>query len=117
MTLLLIFTFLAGVLTILAPCTLPMVPLVLGAATGGGRARPLGIVTGLAVSFTLFSVVLAAALDALGLTTTALRGIAVAVLAVFGFALLWPALGHRIEAAFAPLARLGSRTQAGGAAQ
>jgi len=117
MTLLLIFAFLAGVLTILAPCTLPMVPLVLGAATGGGRARPLGIITGLAVSFTLFSVVLAAALDALGLTTSALRGIAVVVLAVFGFALLWPALGHRIEAAFAPLARVGSRTQAGGSAQ
>ncbi len=117
MTLLLIFAFLAGVLTILAPCTLPMVPLVLGAAAGGGRARPLGIVTGLAVSFTLFSVVLAAALDALGLTTTGLRGIAVVVLAVFGLALLWPAFGHRIEAALAPLARLGSRTQAAGPAR
>ncbi|MDQ6794173.1 MAG: cytochrome c biogenesis protein CcdA, partial [Chloroflexota bacterium] len=33
------FAFVAGVLTILAPCTLPVVPLVFGAAATGGRRR------------------------------------------------------------------------------
>jgi len=108
-TILLIFAFLAGVLTILAPCTLPMVPLILGTAAGGGRARPWGIVAGLALSFTLFSVVLAAALTALGLTTDKLRLIAVGALALFGLILLLPAGGRWLERGLAPLARLGRR--------
>ena len=36
--------FIAGLFTILAPCTLPVVPLVLGSAAGGGARRPLGVV-------------------------------------------------------------------------
>jgi cytochrome c biogenesis protein CcdA/thiol-disulfide isomerase/thioredoxin len=110
---LLIFAFLAGVLTILSPCILPVVPLVLGTASGGGRARPLGIVAGLAISFTLFSVVLASTLVALGVTTSTLRWVAVLALAGFGLALLIPALGGRLEAGLAPLARLGARATGG----
>ncbi|MGI8586088.1 MAG: cytochrome c biogenesis protein/redoxin [Chloroflexia bacterium] len=111
MAILLTISFLAGVLTILAPCTLPMVPLMLGATAGGGRARPVGIVLGLAASFTLFSVVLAAALDALGLTTDTLRLIAVFALAVFGLSLLVPAIGYRLSALLSPLARFGTRAE------
>jgi cytochrome c biogenesis protein CcdA/thiol-disulfide isomerase/thioredoxin len=110
---LLIFAFLAGVLTILSPCILPVVPLVLGTASGGGRARPLGIVAGLAISFTLFSVVLASTLIALGVTTDKLRWVAVLALAGFGLALLVPALGRSMEAGLAPLARLGARMTGG----
>jgi cytochrome c biogenesis protein CcdA/thiol-disulfide isomerase/thioredoxin len=110
---LLLVAFVAGVLTILSPCILPVVPLVLGTASGGGRARPLGIVAGLAISFTLFSVVLASTLAALGLTTSALRVLAVLALAGFGLALLIPALGGRLEAALAPLARVGARATGG----
>ena len=105
---LLLFAFLAGVLTILSPCILPVVPLVLGTASGGGRARPLGIVAGLAISFTLFSVVLASTLIALGVTTDKLRWVAVLALAGFGLALLVPAVGTQLEARLAPLARLGA---------
>ncbi|HEX6606037.1 MAG TPA: cytochrome c biogenesis protein/redoxin [Chloroflexia bacterium] len=113
MLILLLVAFVAGVLTILSPCILPVVPLVLGTASGGGRARPLGIVAGLAGSFTLFSVVLASTLAALGLTTSTLRGGAVLTLAGFGLALLIPALGGRLEAALAPLARVGARATGG----
>src|SRR6185436_5499244 len=45
------FAFVAGLLTILAPCTLPVIPLVLGGATGGGRRRIAAIFTGFAASF------------------------------------------------------------------
>jgi cytochrome c biogenesis protein CcdA/thiol-disulfide isomerase/thioredoxin len=110
---LLLVAFVAGVLTILSPCILPVVPLVLGTASSGGRARPLGIVAGLAISFTLFSVVLASTLAALGLTTSTLRGAAVLALAGCGLALLIPALGRRLEARLAPLARLGARATGG----
>ena len=81
-----------------APCTLPIVPLMLGASAGGGRARPLGVVLGLAASFTAFTVALAAALDALGLTTATLRWLAIFALGGFGLALLLPAIGARMEA-------------------
>ncbi|HUS17085.1 MAG TPA: cytochrome c biogenesis protein/redoxin [Chloroflexia bacterium] len=111
MVVLLLFAFVAGILTILSPCILPVVPLILGTAAGGGQRRPLGIILGLALSFTLFSVVLAATLDALGLTTYTLRLIAVAALAAFGVALLVPAVGAQLETLLAPLARFGARAQ------
>jgi cytochrome c-type biogenesis protein len=44
--------FLAGVLTVLSPCVLPLLPIVLGAATSQHRLGPLALATGLALSFT-----------------------------------------------------------------
>ena len=46
MLIVLAFAFVAGLLTILAPCTLPVVPLVFGAAATGGRRRSAGILAG-----------------------------------------------------------------------
>ena len=114
MTILLIFTAVAGALTILAPCTLPIVPLMLGASAGGGRARPLGVVLGLAASFTAFTVALAAALDAPGLTTATLRWLAIVALGGFGLALLLPAIWRAAGGDLAPLGRRGGRAQGTG---
>jgi len=121
MPLLLAISFLAGALTILAPCALPIVPLVLGTGIGGGRWRPLGIVLGLAGSFTLATVVLVGLLTGLGFTTSTLRVIAVLALAGFGLTMAMPELGERMTRALTPLAahgtRLGSRgTSLGGLA-
>ena len=50
--LLALFALLAGAGTALSPCVLPVLPAVLSAGATGGRRRPLGVVTGLAVTFT-----------------------------------------------------------------
>ena len=97
MTLLLAFAFVAGLLTILAPCTLPVVPLLLGAAAGDGRRRVAGIFTGFAASFVAATVLLSAFLAAVGLTTDRLRLVAVAALGLIGLTLAIPRLGAWLE--------------------
>ncbi len=54
------FAFLAGLVTILSPCILPLVPLVLATGSNGGKGRPLGVVLGLIVSFSFFTLTLTA---------------------------------------------------------
>ena len=59
----------AGIVTALSPCVLPVLPIVLaGGATG---RRPLAIIAGLVVSFTVFTLFAAWLLDQLGLPGSA----------------------------------------------
>ncbi len=97
------FAFVAGVLTILAPCTLPVVPLVLGVGSSGNGRRPLGIVVGFGASFLLVAILLASVLDAAGLTTSQLRLGSALALAVLGATIAVPVLGRRTERWLAPL--------------
>nr|MBA2546430.1 cytochrome c biogenesis protein DipZ [Solirubrobacterales bacterium] len=98
MVLLMLFAFVAGAGTALSPCMLPMLPAILSVGVTGGRRRPLGVVTGLALSFTFATVALVYVIDALGLPDDIARTIAIVVLAGFGLSLLIPAIGDRIEA-------------------
>ncbi len=102
MLILLPAAFVAGVFTIIAPCTLPVVPLVLGSAGGGGARRPIGVVVGFALTFVLTAVLLAAGLAALGLTTDRLRTLAVVGLGVLGLLLLLPHLADGLSARLRP---------------
>jgi cytochrome c biogenesis protein CcdA/thiol-disulfide isomerase/thioredoxin len=98
MALLILFALLAGAATALSPCVLPVLPAVLGAGVGGGRRRPLGVVTGLVLAFTFATVVLVYVIAALGLPDGFVRTLAIVTLLVFGISLLIPGLGDRIEA-------------------
>ena len=98
MALLMVFALIAGAGTALSPCVLPILPAVLSAGVTGGSRRPLGVVTGLALSFTFATVALVYVIDALGLPDEFARTLAIAVLATFGLSLLVPAIGDRIEA-------------------
>ncbi|HEY0280747.1 MAG TPA: cytochrome c biogenesis protein/redoxin, partial [Solirubrobacterales bacterium] len=98
MVLLVIFGFVAGAATAVSPCVVPVLPIALSAGVTGGRRRPLGVVTGLVVSFTFALFALVYVISALGLPNELLRDIAIVVLAVFGFILLVPPLAARVEA-------------------
>src|SRR5829696_2211844 len=98
MVLLILFGFLAGAATAASPCVLPVLPIALSAGATGGSRRPLGIVAGLAVSFSFATVALVYAIDALGLPGDLLRNFAIAVLIGFGLVLLVPPLADRVEA-------------------
>ena len=98
MVLLLLFGLVAGFATCLTPCVLPVLPVVLSGAATGGRRRPLGIVTGLVLSFTFATIALVYVIAALGLPNGITRTIAVVVLVVFGISLLVPALSAHFEA-------------------
>src|SRR5881392_1984572 len=98
MVLLIAFAFVAGAGTAVSPCVLPVLPIVLSAGATGGRRRPLGIVTGLALSFTFATVALVYLIDALGLPNDLPRTIAIVVLIGFGIALMLPQLSGPLEA-------------------
>ena len=92
------FAFVAGAATALSPCVLPVLPVALSAGATGGRRRPLGVVTGLTLSFTFAVIALVYVIDALGLPGDLLRNIAIVVLLGFGISLLVPSLAARMEA-------------------
>jgi cytochrome c biogenesis protein CcdA/thiol-disulfide isomerase/thioredoxin len=101
--------FLAGVLTILAPCTLPVVPLVVGSTLTGGRLRVVGVITGFGLAFVATTVLLASALAAAGLTTDLLRLLSGIVLALVGLALVVGPLGDRLGGRLDGVATVGTR--------
>jgi cytochrome c biogenesis protein CcdA/thiol-disulfide isomerase/thioredoxin len=88
----LVFAWLAGVLTILAPCTLPVIPFVLGGSVGGDRRRVTGLITGFAVTFVVMTTVVTAVFVALDISTSLLRTGAVVALGLVGVTLAVPAV-------------------------
>ena len=114
MIVLLAFAVLAGAGTALSPCVLPVLPALLAAGGVGGRRRPLGIVIGLSITFTVTIVGVAMVVDGVGLGSDPLRGVAIVVLLVFGVVLLLPDVQARIEAPLSRLARLGPRSTGDG---
>jgi cytochrome c biogenesis protein CcdA/thiol-disulfide isomerase/thioredoxin len=106
--LLILFAFVAGAATALSPCVLPVLPVALSAGATGGRGRPLGVVTGLVLSFTFATVALVYVISALGLPDDLLRNLAIAVLAGFGLVLIVPGAAARVEAAVGGLTRRAS---------
>jgi cytochrome c biogenesis protein CcdA/thiol-disulfide isomerase/thioredoxin len=114
MALLAVFALLAGAGTALSPCVLPVLPALLGAGAIGGRRRPLGIVLGLPLTFTVTIVGLASVIDGVGLGPGATRTLAVVVLIGFGVVVAVPALSARLEAPLARLTRYGPRDRGDG---
>ena len=99
------FSFLAGVVTILSPCILPVLPVILTGAVGRGQAKPWGVMTGFVMSFTCFTLFIAFIIKWTGLPADTLRLCAIVLLGLFGLFLCIPALQAAFEngiAAFLP---------------
>ena len=87
--------FLAGVVTAVSPCVLPVLPVLL--AGGASGRKPLRIVAGLVVSFSVFTLFAAWLLDQVGLPDDFLRNLAIALLFVMAATLLVPQIAQLIE--------------------
>lgn len=103
MVLLVFFAFLAGLVTILSPCILPVLPLVLSGSVGGGHKRPLGVTFGFILSFTVFTLFLSSIVKATGIPSDYLRNISVVILIFFGLSLLFPAFQNFSEKMFSKI--------------
>jgi cytochrome c biogenesis protein CcdA/thiol-disulfide isomerase/thioredoxin len=114
MILLLLVAFAAGFGAALSPCVLPVLPALLSTTATGGRRRPVGVVLGLAITFTLSIAVLASAVKGVGLGSSALRDISIAIVFGFGVVLLVPGLATRLEAPLAGLSRMGPKSKGEG---
>ena len=117
MLLLIFVAFVAGLVTAVSPCVLPILPIVLATGADGNRRRPYLVIAGLIASFSLFTLASVQIISALHLPSSALRDLAIALIAVFGLTLLVPAVTVaferatlRLQAAGGGLIRRGSPT-------
>jgi cytochrome c-type biogenesis protein len=93
---------LAGVLSSLSPCVLPILPIVLGAAASEHRRGPLALAAGLAVSFVIIGMFIATVGFSVGLTGDVFRIAAAVLMVLIGIVLLVPQFSMRLAAAGGP---------------
>ncbi|MBL8590660.1 MAG: cytochrome c biogenesis protein CcdA [Methylobacteriaceae bacterium] len=96
--------FLAGLLSILSPCVLPLAPMTLGAAAGEHRAGPWALAGGLALSFTAIGLFVATIGFAIGLDADVFRLAGAILMIGLGLVLMAPALQTRLAVAAGPVA-------------
>lgn len=107
MILLILFAFLAGIVTVLSPCILPILPIILTSTIGDvnvGKSRPFGVVVGFILSFTFFTLFLSTIVRLSGISADSIRFVSVFVIAVFGISLLIPQFQLLVEKLFSKLA-------------
>ncbi len=106
---------LAGVITAVSPCVLPVLPIVLAGGAGpGGTRRPFMIIGGLVASFTVFTLAAASILSALNLPQDILRNAAIVLLFVLAGTLLSKRFAFLLERPFAFMTRRRGGHPAGG---
>ena len=96
--------FLAGLLSTLSPCVLPLLPIVIGTAASEHRLGPVALAGGLALSFVAIGMFVATVGFSIGLDGAVFRFIAAVLLVVFGVALLVPRLQQGLAFAAGPVA-------------
>jgi cytochrome c-type biogenesis protein len=102
----------AGVLTILSPCVIPLVPIVLGSAAQRHRLGPLALSLGLVASFTLMGFAVATIGASIGLDSETVRTWSAGLLLLVGVVLVVPPLQHFFERLITPLANWAGERQA-----
>ena len=95
--------FVAGILSILSPCVLPLLPVVLGSAVAQHRAGPAALALGLALSFVIIGLFVATIGFSLGLTGDLFRNIAAALMIGFGLVLCSPQMQMQFATAAGPI--------------
>lgn len=106
MILLVIFAFLAGIVTILSPCILPILPIILSSSLGdvsSGKNRPLGVIFGFILSFTFFTLFLSTVVRLSGVSAENLRFISIFTIGLFGVSILVPKFQPFMEKLFSKL--------------
>lgn len=109
------FAFLAGLATILAPCILPILPIVLTAGSVGGSRRPWGVLLGVVISFSLLTLTLAWLVRQFNVSPNLGRTIGIVILFLLGLIMLVPSWLARLEGWLSSqLSRWQPRTQGRG---
>lgn len=98
MVVLLAFAFVSGLVTILAPCIWPLLPIILSSSVAGqGHKRPLGITLGIMVSFAVFTLTISYLVMLFHFDPNILRIFAVVVIGFLGFTMIIPSLTQIVE--------------------
>jgi len=100
----LIFAYLAGLLTLINPCVMPVLPIVLASSLHRDRRAPLALAAGMSLSFVALGLGVTALGPALGVDTDSVAQIAALVMVGFGTVMLIPSLSGRFSTATAGFA-------------
>lgn len=116
------WAWLAGVLTLINPCVLPLLPVIIAGAFQGSRHGPLFMAAGLTVSFTVVGVLVTAFGHLIGLDEQTINKTAAVLMILFGVILLIPSAQEKLAGIAAPLAsgannRMGAVQTQGGLGQ
>ncbi|MEO7164659.1 MAG: cytochrome c biogenesis protein DipZ, partial [Bdellovibrionia bacterium] len=101
-----ILAYVGGLLTILSPCILPVLPFVFSRADQPFRKSTLPMLVGMATTFALFSTLAVVGGDWVVHANEWGRGLAIGVLLIFALTLIFPSLAERVTH---PLTHLGNR--------
>ena len=100
----LLFAYGAGLLTLINPCVVPVLPIVIATALQASRAGPLAMALGLSLSFVVLGVGVTAFGHALGINIDTVSKVGAVLMVLFGLALLLPQGAALMETATAGLA-------------
>lgn len=89
--------FISGILTVFSPCVFPILPIILASGIDGNTKRIKGVITGLIISFTIASLLLATIVRALGIPADTIRLLAVGLLVVLGLSLVFPTIWEKVQ--------------------
>lgn len=106
MILLITFAFIAGIVTILSPCILPILPIVLSGGLTNDKKRPIGIILGFIISFTFFTLFLSSIVGLLGIPADTLRISSILIVGLFGLGLMLPQMQKKLESVFSKLSTI-----------
>lgn len=113
MVILTFFAFLSGMITILSPCILPVLPIVLSGSIGG-KSKPIGVVIGFVTSFSSFTLLLSSIVQAFNISPNALRVFALIVIVIFGIILIIPKLQLYFEILASRFIKVNNKSQKNG---
>ena len=111
----LFFAFLAGSLSILSPCVLPLIPVVLGSAAAKGRSGPWLLAAGLVLSFVAIGLFVSLIGFSIGLDGKFFRAVSAVILLAIGFLLAVPYLQRQFAVASGPVGNWLDQRFGGGA--
>jgi len=97
MPILIVIAFISGILTVFSPCVLPILPIILASGIDGNKKRIQGTILGLIVSFTIASLLMATIVRVLGIPADMVRMLAVLLLFILGFSLIFPEIGNYMQ--------------------
>jgi cytochrome c-type biogenesis protein len=109
----LVLSFVAGVLSILSPCVLPLLPIVLGAAASEQKLGPAALAAGLSISFVAIGLFVATVGFSIGLDGDVFRSVAAAFMIAIGIVLMVPRLQTGLAVAGGPIANWADKRRTG----
>ncbi|MFK7835716.1 MAG: cytochrome c biogenesis CcdA family protein [Sulfitobacter sp.] len=99
-----VFAYIAGLLTLINPCVLPVLPIVLVSALNANRYGPVALAAGMSVSFVMFGLLITAFGASIGLTQDRFAQIGAVLMIAFGIVLVVPKFARGFEMATAGVA-------------